>query len=50
MGVPQFLFLIEILNVLLVRSPCKVSLPYDNPFWEISNPRRRRNKEREKRR
>ena len=20
------------------RSPCKISEPYDNPFWEKSNP------------
>ena len=29
-------FLVGILIFLLVRSPCKISEPYDNPFWEKS--------------
>ena len=32
-GVPTFFFN-GILIFLLVRSPCKISKPYDNPFWE----------------
>ena len=30
---PQF-FLVGILIFLLLRSPCKISKPYNNPFWE----------------
>ena len=37
--VPDF-FLVGILIFLLLRSPCKISKPYENPFWEKSNPRR----------
>jgi hypothetical protein len=32
-GLPNF-FLVGILIFLLLRSPCKISKPYDNPFWE----------------
>jgi hypothetical protein len=32
-GVPQF-FLGWNPNILLLRSPCKISKPYNNPFWE----------------
>jgi hypothetical protein len=31
-AVPNF-FWVEILLFLLVWSPCKISEPYDNPFW-----------------
>ena len=27
---------------LLVRSPCNISEPYDNFFWEKNNPRRKK--------
>ena len=37
MGLPEFLFLIEILIFLVVRSPYKISEPYNNPFWAFSN-------------
>jgi hypothetical protein len=43
-GVPNFVS-IGILIFLLVRSPCKISLPYDNHLREKSNPRRRRERE-----
>jgi hypothetical protein len=33
-GGPQIFFLIGILIFLLLRSPCKITKPYDNPFWE----------------
>ena len=32
-----YLNLIQPRVVLLVRSPCKISEPYDNPFWDFSN-------------
>jgi hypothetical protein len=32
-GFPD-LFLVGILIFLLLRSPCKISRPYDNSFWE----------------
>ena len=35
-GVPIF-FLIGILIFLLFRSPCKISEPYDTPFFDLSN-------------
>ena len=38
-GVPKFLLLIGIIIFLLVRSPCKILEPYDNPFWDFSNGR-----------
>jgi hypothetical protein len=28
------LFGVGILIFLLLRSPCKITKPYDNPFWE----------------
>jgi hypothetical protein len=28
---------VGILLLLLVRSPCKILEPYDNPFWDLSN-------------
>ena len=34
MGGPPNFFLVGILIFLLLRSPCKISKPYDNPFWE----------------
>ena len=33
---PRIIFLIGILIFLLLRSPCKISQPYDNPFWDFS--------------
>ena len=33
-GGPRIIFLVGILIFLLLRSPCKISKPYDNPFWE----------------
>jgi hypothetical protein len=33
-GVPDFLLLAGILIFLLLRSPCKISKPYNNPFWD----------------
>jgi hypothetical protein len=33
-GIPEFFFWVGILIFLLLRSPCKISKPYDNPFWE----------------
>ena len=36
----------QILFFLWVKTPCKISEPYDNPFWEKSNPAQRK-KERE---
>jgi hypothetical protein len=32
----------------LLRSRCKISEPYDNPFWEKSNGRRKKNERRGK--
>jgi hypothetical protein len=32
-GGPRIFFLIGILIFLLVRSPCKISKPYNNPYW-----------------
>jgi hypothetical protein len=34
--------------ILFVRSPCKISYPFDNPFREKINPRRRREREEKK--
>ena len=30
-----------------MKTPCKISEPYDNPFWEKSNPAEREREERE---
>ena len=38
------IFLIGILIFLLLRSPCKISEPYDNPFWYFSNGGERKRK------
>ena len=43
-GSPQFFSLIGILIFLWVRSPCKISKPYDKPFWEKRKGRERRKK------
>ena len=34
-GGPPIIFLVGILIFLLLRSSCKISKPYDKPFWEI---------------
>jgi hypothetical protein len=36
LGSPDY-FLIKIILFLLLRSPCTISEPYDNPFWVFSN-------------
>jgi hypothetical protein len=33
-GDPRFVLGVGILIFLLLRSPCQISKPYDNPFWE----------------
>jgi hypothetical protein len=33
-GVPEFVCFVGILILLLLRSPCKIAKPYDNPFFE----------------
>ena len=33
-GGPQIFWGVGILIFLLLRSPCKIAKPYDNPFWE----------------
>ena len=47
MGGPRNIFLSGILIFFcdLIRSPCKVSEPQDNPFWEKSNAGRKREEE-----
>ena len=44
--IPPF-FPPQILIFWLVKTPCNISEPYDNPFWEKSNPSRRRERKRE---
>jgi hypothetical protein len=44
------IFFIGILIFLLLRSPCRISEPYDNPFWEKSDGGRRKKKEKKKER
>ena len=44
------IFVIGILIFLLLRSLCKISEPYDNPFWEKSDGGIRKKKERKKER
>ena len=34
-GGPQIYFLIGIMIILLPRSPCKISEPFYNPFWDF---------------
>ena len=45
------LFIIEIiltyLFTILLKNPCKISEPYDNSFWEKSNPAERKKERRE---
>ena len=43
-GGPQFLLFIGILIFLLLRNPCKISEPYDNPFWGFEQRRREKKK------
>ena len=43
-------FFIGILIFMLLRSPCKISKHYDNPFWERSNNRKKKEEERKKER
>jgi hypothetical protein len=45
-NLPSANFLIGILIFLLVKSPCKISYPYDNPFWEKSKRGGKKKKER----
>ena len=42
------MFPVGFLILVLLRSPCKISEPKDNPFWEKSNPSRREKEERKK--
>ena len=52
MGVPQICFPIFSLTPNLIflwlKTPCKISEPYDNPFWERSKRSREKEEEREK--
>ena len=43
-GGPRIMFLIGILIFLLLRSPRKISEPYDNPFWDFSNSGKKKKK------
>jgi hypothetical protein len=47
-GVSQSYFLSGIIKFLRIRSPCKVSEPYDNPFWKKSNAARKRERKKER--
>ena len=49
-GVPRIFFSPQILFFLCVKTPCKILEPYDNPFWEKSNPAERRERERREKR
>jgi hypothetical protein len=40
-----FLFLIGIIIFLLVRRPCKILEPYDNPFWDCNNRGKKKRKD-----
>jgi hypothetical protein len=44
----QFFVVVGILIFLLLRSACKVSEPYDIPFWVKSYPSRRLEERRDK--
>ena len=45
-GCPRNIFLVGILIFLLLGSPCQISKPYDNPFWEKVTVPERKKKER----
>ena len=44
--VPQFLFYPKSYYFLLLKTPCTILEPYNNPFWEKSNDRGREKKRR----
>jgi hypothetical protein len=46
LGCPPNFFSPKISYFLWLKTPCKISEPYDNPFWEKSNPAEERQKER----
>jgi hypothetical protein len=44
-GVPQFFVVPQFLFFSWLKAPCKISEPYDNSFWEKSNPAERKKEE-----